>query len=677
MLPSGGHSQTAGPEVKGVNLGYIALTDAAPLIVAKERGMFAARGLPDVEVQKQASWGGTRDNLVLGGERGGIDGAHLLTPLAYLIHTGRVVQNATPVPMAILARLNTNGQAISVSNALKGATLDAKPLKAVFAAKTDNKVAMTFRGGTHDVWLRYWLAAGGIDPDKDVQTIVVPPPQMVANMKVGTMDAFCVGEPWNDQLVNQKIGTTACITGEIWRDHPEKSLALRADWVAKYPRAAEALTAAVIEAQLWADQLDNKAELAAILGKRAWFNVPPADILPRSLGNVDYGDGLQGRGLAAPHEILGRPRQLPVSVARFVVPHRGPTLGRVPRRHRHRRADPRREPRRHLARRRQNPGQIRARGHQPRRRNLLRRHQIRPGQPRRLPREPRDQEGRSMSLTLSRAEPRRLPQISLRGLAAVARSTATAAVPLIVVLVCLLGVWQIAASRPGSSLPPPTAVWATSHELITHPFYDRGGLDKGLALHLYASLTRVILGFSLAGVAGVLLGLLVGTSAWATRGLDPVFQVLRTVPPLAWLPLSLAAFRDAQPSAIFVIFITAIWPVIINTAVGVRQVPSDYLNVARVIRLRGPRLFTRIILPSAAPYIFTGLRIGIGLSWLAIVAAEMLIGGVGIGFFIWDAWNSSNISDIIVALVYVGLVGFILDRIVALAGRLVTKGVKV
>ena len=288
-----------------------------------------------------------------------------------------------------------------------------------------------------------------------------------------------------------------------------------------------------------------------------------------------------------------------------------------------------------------------------------------------------------MSLSLSNAVPTpapgtpKVPAIRWREAALRVRAAAVSVAPLVVVLVVIGVVWQVAASRPGSSLPPPTTVWATSYDLITDPFYDRGGLDKGLFWHLKASLTRVLLGFALAGVAGVGLGLLVGTSAVATRGLDPVFQVLRTVPPLAWLPLSLAAFRDAQPSAIFVIFITAIWPVIINTAVGVRQVPQDYRNVARVIRLRGPKLFTRIILPSAAPYIFTGLRIGIGLSWLAIVAAEMLIGDVGIGFFIWDAWNSSNISDIIVALVYVGLVGFVLDRIVALAGRLVTRGVQV
>ncbi len=295
-LPGGAHAQGAGPETRKALLGYIALTDSAPLIVAKERGLFAKYGIPDVEVLKQASWGGTRDNLVLGGGAGGIDGAHILTPLPYLMQTGRVVQNGQIAPMQILARLNTNGQAISVAKALPGATLDSAPLKAAFAAKTDNKVAMTFRGGTHDLWLRYWLAAGGIDPQREVQTIVVPPPQMVANMKVGTMDAFCVGEPWNDHLVNQKLGYTACVTGEIWRDHPEKSLAMRADWVGRHPRAAEAITAAVIEAQRWADEPGNKAELSAMLGRRAWFNVPPADILPRSRGDVDYGDGRRVEG---------------------------------------------------------------------------------------------------------------------------------------------------------------------------------------------------------------------------------------------------------------------------------------------------------------------------------------------------------------------------------------------
>jgi nitrate/nitrite transport system permease protein len=255
-----------------------------------------------------------------------------------------------------------------------------------------------------------------------------------------------------------------------------------------------------------------------------------------------------------------------------------------------------------------------------------------------------------------------------------ARQALSVLLPPLALVAALLALWEWAASGPAATLPPPSVVWASSYELITRPFYDRGGLDKGLGLHLAASLERVALGFALAAVVGVALGMLVGSSRLALRALDPLFQVLRTVPPLAWLPLSLAAFREAQPSAIFVIFITAVWPIIINTAVGVRNVPADYRNVARVLRLSAPDWFLRIVVPAAAPYIFTGLRIGVGLSWLAIIAAEMLIGGVGIGFFVWDAWNSSNLSDIVVALVYIGAVGFLLDRIMAAIGRAVTRG---
>jgi len=196
----------------------------------------------------------------------------------------------------------------------------------------------------------------------------------------------------------------------------------------------------------------------------------------------------------------------------------------------------------------------------------------------------------------------------------------------------------------------------------------------GLGWHVLTSLKRVGVGFGLASVAGISLGAFIGQSRWATRGLDPIFQVLRTVPPLAWLPISLAAFRDSQPSAIFVIFITSIWPIIINTAVGVRNIPQDYRNVAAVLQLNQIEFLWKIMIPSAAPYIFTGLRIGVGLSWLAIVAAEMLTGGVGVGFFIWDAWNSSRLPDIFVALIYIGLTGFILDRLVAFVGNLATRG---
>ncbi len=259
-------------------------------------------------------------------------------------------------------------------------------------------------------------------------------------------------------------------------------------------------------------------------------------------------------------------------------------------------------------------------------------------------------------------------------LTAMARGFMTHILPPLVIMGILLAIWQMLGSRPGAALPAPTKVVQDTWELIVHPFYDHGGNDVGIAWQLLASLKRVAYGYSLAVLAGVSLGVLVGQSTWALRGLDPLFQVLRTVPPLAWLPISLAGFRDGHPSAIFVIFITSIWPIIINTSIGIRNIPEDYRNVSKVIRLNGFEYFAKIMLPAAAPFIFSGLRIGVGLSWLAIIAAEMLIGGVGIGFFIWDAWNSSRISDIILALFYVGLIGFALDRIVAYVARKVTRG---
>jgi nitrate/nitrite transport system permease protein len=256
-----------------------------------------------------------------------------------------------------------------------------------------------------------------------------------------------------------------------------------------------------------------------------------------------------------------------------------------------------------------------------------------------------------------------------------ALSTAAArVVPPLVTLAILLAVWQGVCDRPGASLPAPSKIWSEARDLIVEPFFVAGPQDIGLGWRVLTSLQRVAIGYGLAGIIGIALGTIIGQSVWAMRGLDPIFQVLRTISPLAWLPISLAAFRDSQPSAIFVIFITSVWPIIINTAVGIRNIPQDYRNVALVLRLNPIEFFSKIMVPSAAPYIFTGLRIGIGLSWLAIVAAEMLTGGVGIGFFIWDAWNSSRIPDIVVALAYIGGVGFVLDRLVALIAAFVTRG---
>lgn len=288
---------STGLETKAAKLGFIALTDAAPLFVADEKGFFKKHGMTDVEVLKQSSWGTTRDNIVLGSAKGGIDGGHILTPMPYLITTGAVTPNNVPVPMNILARLNLGGQGISVGAEyadLKVGT-DTKAFGKALAAKRASgkpvNAAMTFPGGTHDLWIRYWLAAGGVDPNKDISTIVVPPAQMVANMKVGSMDTFCVCEPWNRQLINQKIGYTAITTSELWMNHPEKALALRADYVQANPNATQALLKAVMEAQMWCEDPANRAEVAEICSRRRWINAPVADVIDRVKGDFDYGTG--------------------------------------------------------------------------------------------------------------------------------------------------------------------------------------------------------------------------------------------------------------------------------------------------------------------------------------------------------------------------------------------------
>ncbi|NJK33600.1 MAG: nitrate ABC transporter permease [Oscillatoriales cyanobacterium SM2_2_1] len=243
--------------------------------------------------------------------------------------------------------------------------------------------------------------------------------------------------------------------------------------------------------------------------------------------------------------------------------------------------------------------------------------------------------------------------------------------PLVGVLL-FLAVWQLIVAIGLIRLPGPYQIWEDqrARNLILYPFYDRGGLDKGLALQTFASLTRVAMGYGLAAVVGIALGILVGLQPLANKMLDPIFQFLRMVAPLAWVPIALVALQQNQPAAIFVIFITSVWPILINTAEGVRQIPQDYINVRRVLRLSTRRFFTKILFPSALPYIFTGLRIAIGLAWLAIIAAEIVMSGiVGIGFFIWDAYQQNYVSEIIVAVFYIGSVGLLLDRGMALLQR--------
>jgi nitrate/nitrite transport system permease protein len=243
--------------------------------------------------------------------------------------------------------------------------------------------------------------------------------------------------------------------------------------------------------------------------------------------------------------------------------------------------------------------------------------------------------------------------------------------PPIVCIGVVLLIWQLLCAGEEPRLPPPSLIVEQTWGLITAPFAD----ERSLGTLLLESLQRVAIGYLLSVVIGVGAGLLLGANQFIRRGFDPIVQVLRTVPPLAWLPIALALFQDGNASALFVIFITAVWPIMINTAVGVQQVPQDYNNVAKVLRLSKMEYLTSILIPSTVPYVFTGLRIGIGLAWLAIVAAEMLISR-GIGFRIWEAYQAQNLKDmciVILCVICVGLVGFVLDRIVGFIGTQVSS----
>ncbi|MCS7029972.1 MAG: nitrate ABC transporter permease [Gloeomargarita sp. SKYG116] len=247
-------------------------------------------------------------------------------------------------------------------------------------------------------------------------------------------------------------------------------------------------------------------------------------------------------------------------------------------------------------------------------------------------------------------------------------------IPPVVGIVGFLLVWQVLSVTGITRLPAPSALLTdeNTRNLLLNPFFDRGGLDKGLFWQTMASLTRVVKGYLGAAVVGISLGILVGVNPIVNQALDPLFQFLRMIAPLAWVPITLIALPNVQTAAIFVIFITAVWPILINTAVGVQQIPQDYKNVAMVLQISPRKYFFKILLPAALPYIFTGLRIAIGLAWLAIIAAEIVMSGVvGIGFFIWDAYQQNYVSEVILAVIYIGAVGLILDRLVAWAQRLI------
>lgn len=236
-------------------------------------------------------------------------------------------------------------------------------------------------------------------------------------------------------------------------------------------------------------------------------------------------------------------------------------------------------------------------------------------------------------------------------------------------LALLVGVWALLTQKGGGPFPTPAATFEAAVKLFSDPFYKNGPNDVGIGWNILNSLERVGLGFGLAALVGIPLGFLIGRFTLLSQMLNPLISLLRPVSPLAWLPIGLLAFKSADPAAIWTIFICSIWPMILNTAEGVRRVPQDYLNVARVLNLSEWKVITKILFPAVLPYLLTGVRLSVGTAWLVIVAAEMLTGGVGIGFWVWDEWNNLNVQHILIAIFVIGVVGLLLEQLLMLIAR--------
>ena len=264
-----------------------------------------------------------------------------------------------------------------------------------------------------------------------------------------------------------------------------------------------------------------------------------------------------------------------------------------------------------------------------------------------------------------------------RDWAASSRSFWLAVLPPLCGLGLLLGVWALVSAGTGNSIPGPRETWAQALDVFSNPFYRNGPNDQGVGWNVLMSLERVAVGFGLAAAVGIPAGFAIGRFEFLSRMFNPLISLLRPVSPLAWLPIGLLVFKGANPAAIWTIFICSIWPMIINTAVGVQRVPQDYMNVARVLNLSEWKIFTKILFPAVLPYLLTGVRLAVGTAWLVIVAAEMLTGGVGIGFWVWDEWNSLNVKNIIIAIFVIGIVGLVLEyALIKLASAFTFEEVK-
>ena len=513
---------------------------------------------------------------------------------------------------------------------------------------------MTFPPGTHAMWMRYWLASGGIHPDKDVSLITIPPPQMVANMKVDKMDGFCVGEPWNNRAIEDGIGFTAVTTQQMWKDHPEKVCAFTEEFATKNPKTVKAVLKALHLASVRPRQDGEPAEVR----RRSSPGRPTSTARRRPsssgcMGKYEYGDGrveqdpnymiFSDRDRNYPHQIYGK--WWLTQFRRWGMVKGAPDYTGIPKRVLRAR---------HLPRGDEGDGRHDAAS--PRRQTITLFDGTFDGK-------------RPGASTRSRSF-NRVPQPMAvdDGVALIAwkrLSVTNLLLPLVGIGLALLVWWG--ASLKVADLPSPLRTWEESKLYILEPLAKRGEMDQGIALLAYYSLMRVARGFLLGIAIATPLGFLLGVSPMLTRMFDPLMQVMRPISPLAWLPLGLVLFQKSEPAALFAIAVCSMWPTVINTMMGVRAIPQDYWNVAKVLRLSRTTTFLKIIVPATLPYMFTGYRLSLGIAWLVIVASEMLTGTPGVGGFLWQEYNSLIYAHILLAIITIGVVGFVLDRLMGLA----------
>ena len=609
--------------------------------MAHELGYFKKFGIESI-VSKEASWAVIRDKLSLGENQA----THMLIGMPLASTMGLA---GSPVkPMVIPWLLNRNGQAITLNNKLKQAGVrkpqDVKPLaEKAKAAGEPLAFAMTFPPGTHAMWMRYWLAAGGVHPDKDVSLITIPPPQMVANMKVDKMDGFCVGEPWNNRAIEDGIGFTVTTTQQMWKDHPEKVCAFTEEFATKNPKTVKAILKALHLASVDLDKMENRPKFAEVISRPAYINCPPAIILERLMGKYEYGDGrveqdpfymiYSNRNCNYPHQIYAK--WWLSQFRRWGMTKGAPDYTGIPKRVL--RSDI------YLEAMKEMGVPVKVAEEQ----SITLFDGVFDGKdPEKYARVVPDSRAAGIGESIGQTA-RQFPLAALRHRA---RSR------------------DLVGRQPnGSRSAVAGADMGREQALYPRAAHEAGrnrsGDPAARLLQPGASRARLPARDRHRDTNRVPARRLVDAhedvrSDHAGAAPDLAARVAATRPGI---------FQKSEPAALFAIAVCSMWPTVINTMLGVRAIPQDYWNVARVLRLSRMTTFTKIIIPATLPYMFTGYRLSLGIAWLVIVASEMLTGTPGVGGFLWQEYNSLVYAHILLAIITIGVVGFALDRLMGMA----------